>query len=153
MKRWTSIGEMAAGAAGGRSPIIAGNAGRCMHSRKALFEGAHEIFFWLLFKAAIFSSLLSPWANRDEVALHFMPGHVVTMPMMAVLGSFALGVFSGSRWFRAGGGFGATFAKRRRRRLCQALVAVAESRQQASSSPADLARHMTDASITIPYEP
>ena len=42
-------------------------------------------FFWLLFKAAIFFLLFAfAMGNRDEVALHFMPGHVVTMPMMAV---------------------------------------------------------------------
>ena len=64
-------------------------------------------FFWLLFKAAIFFLLFAfAMGNRDEVALHFMPGHVVTMPMMAVvLGSFALGVFLGilvmvPRWWR-----------------------------------------------------
>ena len=43
-------------------------------------------FFWLLFKAAIFFLLFAfAMGNRDEVALHFMPGHVVTMPMMAVV--------------------------------------------------------------------
>lgn len=113
-------------------------------------------FFWLLFKAAIFFLLFAfVMGNRDEVALHFMPGHVATMPMMAVvLGSFALGVFLGilvmiPRWWRL----------RRDVRKAQAqtaapeAAAVAESRQQTAASPADLARHMTDPSITIPYEP
>ena len=113
-------------------------------------------FFWLLFKAAIFFLLFAfAMGNRDEVALHFMPGHVVTMPMMAVvLGSFALGVFLGillmvPRWWR----LRRDVRKAQTQMAVPEAVAVAESRQQASSSPADLARHMTDASITIPYEP
>ena len=113
-------------------------------------------FFWLLFKAAILFLLIAfAMGNRDEVALHFMPGHVVTMPMMAVvLGSFALGVFLGilvmvPRWWR----LRRDVRKAQTQMAVPEAVAVAESRQQASSSPADLARHMTDASITIPYEP
>lgn len=127
-----------------------------MHSRKALFEGAHEIFFLAAVQGSHFFLLFAfAMGNRDEVALHFMPGHVVTMPMMAVvLGSFALGVFLGilvmvPRWWR----LRRDVRKAQTQMTVPEAVAVAESRQQASSSPADLERHMTDSSITIPYEP
>ena len=65
-------------------------AGACTVGRHCL-KGRMKSFFWLLFKAAIFFLLFAfAMGNRDEVALHFMPGHVVTMPMMAVvLGSRA----------------------------------------------------------------
>ena len=113
-------------------------------------------FFWLLFKAAIFFLLFAfALGNRDEVALHFMPGHVVTMPMMAVvLGSFALGVFlvilvMVPRWWR--------LRRDVRKAQCEMNlpedIGEARARQKETASPADLEPHMTNASITIPYEP
>ena len=109
-------------------------------------------FFWLLLKAAIFFLLFAfALGNRHEAMLYFLPGQVLTVPMVVlVLGFFALGAFLGilvmvPRWWRL---------RCAARKLTEQQAAQAADIQSAAGQdhPAELARHMTDASITIPYE-
>ena len=115
-----------------------------------------KTFFWLLLKAAIFFLLFAfAIGNRHEAVLYFLPGQAITVPMVViVLACFTLGVCSGilvmvPRWWRL-------------RRAAQqgeqhaAASAAADEAQllphTPAPHPAELARHMTDPSITIPYE-
>ena len=113
-------------------------------------------FFWLLLKAAIFFLLFAfAIGNRHEAVLYFLPGQALTLPMvLVVLGFFAMRVFLGMlvmvpRWWQ-------WRCAARKAAQQQAPAVATESASQPDVSvahPAELARHMTDASITIPYEP
>ena len=114
-----------------------------------------KYLFWLL-KAAIFLLLFAfALNNRHEVTLHFLFGYALTLPVMViVLGSFAIGAFTGMvemlpRCWRY---------KRAATRATQAATVPATAAENATdapvpepASPAELGRHMTDPSITIPY--
>ena len=113
-----------------------------------------KYLFWLL-KAAIFL-LLFAFAinNRHEVTLHLLFGYALTLPIMViVLGAFAIGAFAGMivmlpscwRYKRS--------ATRAQAALAQHAAAqnIAEGAASPAASPAELGRHMTDPSITIPY--
>ena len=116
-----------------------------------------KTFFWLLLKAAIFFLLFAfAIGNRHEAVLYFLPGQALTVPMVVVvLGFFALGVFLGilvmvPRWWRS-----RCAARKVAEQQVPAEATVAPIAQQAEGAavhPAELERHMTDSSITIPYE-
>ena len=115
-----------------------------------------KTFFWLLFKAAIFFLLFAfAIGNRHEAMLYFLPGQAITVPMVViVLACFTLGVCLGilvmvPRWWRL----------RRATQQAEQHAAASAAADEAqllphtpAPHPAELARHMTDPSITIPYE-
>ncbi len=115
-----------------------------------------KTFFWLLLKAAIFFLLFAfAIGNRHEAVLYFLPGQAITVPMVViVLACFTLGVCSGilvmvPRWWRL----------RRATQQAEQHAAASAAADEAqllphtpAPHPAELARHMTDPSITIPYE-
>ncbi len=115
-----------------------------------------KTFFWLLLKAAIFFLLFAfAIGNRHEAMLYFLPGQAITVPMVViVLACFTLGVCSGilvmvPRWWRL----------RRATQQAEQHAAASAAADEAqllphtpAPHPAELARHMTDPSITIPYE-
>lgn len=115
-----------------------------------------KTFFWLLLKAAIFFLLFAfAIGNRHEAVLYFLPGQAITVPMVViVLACFTLGVCSGilvmvPRWWRL----------RRAAQQAEQHAAASAAADEAqllphtpAPHPAELARHMTDPSITIPYE-
>ena len=112
-----------------------------------------KYLIWLLKAAVFFVFFAFALNNRDEVTLHFLLGYAVALPMaVVVLVSFALGAVLGvlvmmPRWWR----------QRQAAQRVQAPppatanAAPPASTAQPPASPADLARHMTDPSITIPY--
>ena len=115
-----------------------------------------KTIFWLLLKAAIFFLLFAfAIGNRHEAVLYFLPGQALTVPMVVVvLGCFVLGVFVGilvmvPRWWRS-----RCAARQAEQQVASSPAEAADSPAQPSkpSHPAELARHMTDPSITIPYE-
>ena len=115
-----------------------------------------KTFFWLLLKAAIFFLLFAfAIGNRHEAMLYFLPGQAITVPMVViVLACFTLGVCSGilvmvPRWWRL----------RRATQQAEQHAAASAAADEAqllphtpAPHPAELARHMTDPSITSPYE-
>ena len=115
-----------------------------------------KTFFWLLLKAAIFFLLFAfAIGNRHEAMLYLLPGQAITVPMVViVLACFTLGVCSGilvmvPRWWRL----------RRATQQAEQHAAASAAADEAqllphtpAPHPAELARHMTDPSITIPYE-
>ena len=115
-----------------------------------------KTFFWLLLKAAIFFLLFAfAIGNRHEAMLYFLPGQAITVPLVViVLACFTLGVCSGilvmvPRWWRL----------RRATQQAEQHAAASAAADEAqllphtpAPHPAELARHMTDPSITIPYE-
>ena len=115
-----------------------------------------KTFFWLLLKAAIFFLLFAfAIGNRHEAMLYFLPGQAITVPMVViVLACFTLGVCSGilvmvPRWWRL------RRATQQAEQHAAASAAADEAqllRHTPAPHPAELARHMTDPSITIPYE-
>ena len=115
-----------------------------------------KTFFWLLLKAAIFFLLFAfAIGNRHEAVLYFLPGQAITVPMVViVLACFTLGVCLGilvmvPRWWRS------RRAAQQAEQHAAAAAAVDEAQllpHTPAPHPAELARHMTDPSITIPYE-
>ena len=112
-----------------------------------------KYLIWLLKAAVFFVFFAFALGNRHEVTLHFLLGYSATLPMtVVVLLSFALGAMLGvlvmvPRWWR----------QRQAAQRTQTPPPTTESATPPASpapppaSPADLARHMTDPSITIPY--